>query len=62
MVLDCDVIRKPIFELVIIFIIMLLAMFAVVYLCFRGQAITNVVRTCSPSPLSIEGNKICLNC
>ena len=40
---------------------MLLAMFAVVYLCFRGRAVTNVVRTCSPSPLSIYGNKICLN-
>ena len=26
-----------------------------------GRAATNVVRTCSPTPLSIEGNKICLN-
>ena len=27
------------------------AMFAVVYKCCRGRAVTNVVRTCSPTPL-----------
>ena len=27
------------------------AMFAVVYICCRGRAVTNVVRTCSPTPL-----------
>ena len=27
------------------------AMFAVVYICCRGRAVTNVVRTCSPSSL-----------
>ena len=57
--LSLSLIRKSIFELVIICIIMLLAMFAVVYLGFRGRAVTNVVRTCSPTPLSIVGNKIC---
>ena len=33
-------------------------------LCFRGQAVTNVGRTCSPTPLFVlimyRGNKICL--
>ena len=57
--LSLSLIRKSIFELVIICIIMLLAMFAVVYLGFRGRVVTNVVRTCSPTPLSIVGNKIC---
>ena len=27
------------------------AMFALVYVCCRGRAVTNVVRTCSPIPL-----------
>ena len=45
---------KFIFVSNIIFIIML-AMFAVVYYIVGGRAVTNVVRTCSPTPLSTEG-------
>ena len=46
---------------VTIFIILLLFIFAVVNLYCRGRAESNVVRTCSRTALSIEGNKICLN-
>ena len=28
--------------------------------CCRGRAVTNVVRTCGPTPLLYKGNKICL--
>ena len=45
---------KFIFVLNIIFI-NILAMFAVVYYIVGEHAVTNVVRTCSPTPLSTEG-------
>ena len=41
-----------------------IAMFISYYVCLkcRGRVVTNVVRTCDPTPLLyIFGNKICLN-
>ena len=45
----------------IYFVICFLMPCLLLYVCCRGRAVINVVRTCSPTPLLKSGNKICLN-